>query len=114
MKNSKRLMALAAVITGLLSSNHLQAGWYTRYQNSDAGLTIQFDFNDADGKRVRDNASRRFALLKNVEQVDGWQPVKSYLFDGKTPVILHDNKQIGKNQGRNHSPLFQQRVRQRP
>ena len=69
--------ALSFAAIFLCSSNVLNAGWYTRYQNSDAGLTIQFDFNDADGKRVRDSASRRFALLKNVEQVDGWQPVKS-------------------------------------
>jgi hypothetical protein len=96
MRNFKHYLTMAAVAAGLCSSNYVQAGWYTRYQNSDAGLTVQFDFNDADGKRVRDDAGRRFAILKNVEQVAGWQPVKSYTFDGKTPVIIADKKEVGK------------------
>ena len=96
MKKLMQWLVGSAVVSGLCSSNYVQAGWYTRYQNSDAGLTVQFDFNNADGKRVRDDAGRRFAILKNVEQVAGWQPVKSYTFDGKTPVIIADKKEVGK------------------
>ena len=86
---------IIAGVCCLLNSNLLLGGWYTRYQNTDANLIVNFDFNEEGAKHVRDSASRRNALLKNVTRVEGWQPLKTYMLDGKKPIVIKDDKKIG-------------------
>ncbi len=65
------------------------SNWFARYTHSTAGLVCHYNFDEGEGKSVRDQVVSKGALISNTTFVPGYQP-QQLIFDGKSKFQFAD------------------------